>query len=148
MIVWYAEKYSDISFCTELTPVCTSQQHTFCQNKRKLPVVSTERKSHLSKLHFKIKIHSYSITEFKLWACSHDPWTTHCPLGQPIAPGQLTDPWGQLCLGTRSDACNYSHELFGATSRGGLPVAEVSFLHANRTQKLPKGKCNLTHAHY
>ena len=42
-----------------------------------------------------------------------------------------------------------------ATSRGGLPVvqhrvnclAEVTFLHVNRSQKLPGGKSNLAHAH-
>ena len=44
----------------------------------------------------------------------------------------------------------------GATSRGGLPVVQhrvtrlavVTFLHVNRTQKLPRGKSNLAHAYY
>ena len=79
--------------------------------------------------------------------------------GQLIAPGQLTDP-----------AVNFAsvhgltpvtvHMSFssppGATFRGGLPVvqhrvmrlAEVTFLHVNRTQKLPRGKSSLAHAHY
>ena len=33
---------------------------------------------------------------------------------QRIAPGQLTDPRGQLFLGARSDACNCSHEFLVA----------------------------------
>ena len=60
----------------------------------------------------------------------------HMIPGQLIASGQLTEPW--------------------ATSRGGLPVvqyrvtrlAEVTFLHVNRTQKLSRSKSSLAHAHY
>ena len=50
----------------------------------------------------------------------------HIIPGQLIAPGQLTDPGGQLCLGAWSDACNYSRVLRcpGATSRGGLSVVQ------------------------
>ena len=36
----------------------------------------------------------------------------HMIPGQLIAPGKLADPEGQLCLGARSEACNFSHELF------------------------------------
>ena len=79
--------------------------------------------------------------------------------GQLIAPGQLTDLGGLLCLGARSDACNCSHEFFvapWATSRGGLAVvqhqvtrlAEVTSLRVNRTQKLLRGKSSLAHAYY
>ena len=65
--------------------------------------------------------------------------------GQLIAPGQLTDP-----------GVNFASVHGLAPSRGGLPVvqhrvtrlAEVTFLHVNRTQKLPRGKSSLAHAHY
>ena len=51
-----------------------------------------------------------------------------------------------------------SFSLPWGISRGGLPfvqvqhpvtrLAEVIFLHVNRTQKLPQGKSSLAHAHY
>ena len=68
--------------------------------------------------------------------------------GQLIAPGQLTDPEVKIAS---------VHGLTpGATSRCGLHVvkhrvtrlAEVTFLHVNRTQKSPRGKNNFAHAHY
>ena len=45
--------------------------------------------------------------------------------GQLIAPGQLTDPGGQLCLGARSDVCNCSLEFFvapGQLREAGYPL--------------------------
>ena len=84
-------------------------------------------------------------------ACSHDPVTIHCP-GQLTDPGVNFDPVHGLTPVT----VHMSFSLPWATSRGGLPIvqhrvtrlAEVTFLHVNRTQKLPRGKSNLAHAHY
>ena len=78
--------------------------------------------------------------------------------GQLIAPGQLTDPGVNFASvhGLTPITVHMSFRCSGATSRGGLPVvqhrvtrpAEVTFLHVNRTQKLPRGKSSLAHAHY
>ena len=78
--------------------------------------------------------------------------------GQLIAPGQLTDPGVNFASvhGLTPVTVLMSFCCPGATSRGGLPVvqhrvtrlAEVTFLHVNRTQKLPRGKSSLAHAHY
>ena len=73
--------------------------------------------------------------------------------GQLIAPGQLTDPGVNFAsvVGLTPVTVHMSFRWHGATSRGGLPVvqhrvtrlAEVAFLHVNRTQKLPRGKSSL-----
>ena len=78
--------------------------------------------------------------------------------GQLIAPGQLTDPRVNFASmhGLTPVTVHMSFRCPGATSRGGLSVvqhrvtrlAEVTFLHVNRTQKLPRGKSSLAHAHY
>ena len=78
--------------------------------------------------------------------------------GQLIAPGQLTDPGFNFASvhGPTLVTVHMSFRCPGATSRGGLPVVQhrvtrpalVTFLHVNRTQKLPRGKSSLTHAHY
>ena len=78
--------------------------------------------------------------------------------GQLIALGQLTDPGVNFASvhGLTPVTVHMSFHCPGATSRGGLPVvqhrvtclAEVTFLHVNRTQKLPRGKRSLAHAHY
>ena len=60
--------------------------------------------------------------------------------GKLIVPGQLTDPG----VGERSDNCNCSHEFFVTPGK----LAEVTFLHMNKTQKLPRGKSSLAHALY
>ena len=82
-------------------------------------------------------------------ACSHDSGTAHC-LG-------ATDlPRGQRRLGAWSDVCNCSHEFLlapGQLREAGVQhqvtgLAEVTFLHVNLTQKLPRGKSSLAHAHY
>ena len=75
--------------------------------------------------------------------------------GQLIAPGQLTDPGVNFASvhGLTPVTVDMS---FSLPSRGGLPVvqhwvtrlAEVPFLHVNRTQKLPQGKSCLVHAHF
>ena len=75
--------------------------------------------------------------------------------GQLIAPGQLTDP-GVNVASVHGLTPVTVHMSFPAISRGGLPVlqhrvtrlVEVTFLHVNRTQKLPRGKGSLAHAHY
>ena len=79
--------------------------------------------------------------------------------GQLITPGQLTHP-GVNFASVHGLTPVTVHMSFsfppGTTSRDGLPVvqhrvtrlAEVTFLHVNRTQKLPRGKSSLTHAHY
>ena len=79
-------------------------------------------------------------------------------LGQLIAPVQLTDPGVNFASvhGLTPVIAHMSFSLPRATSRGGLPVvqhrvtrlAEVTFLHVNRTQKLPRGKSSLAHAHF
>ena len=78
--------------------------------------------------------------------------------GQLIAPGQLTDggvnfasvhgltpitvhlsfslPWGNL------------ERRLSVVQHRVTRLAEVTFLDANRTQKLPLGKSSLAHAHY
>ena len=78
--------------------------------------------------------------------------------GQLIAPGQLTDSGVNFALvhGLIPVTVHMSLSCLGATSRGGLPVvqhwvtcrAEVTFLHVNRMQKLPRGKSSLAYAHY
>ena len=78
--------------------------------------------------------------------------------GQLIAPGQLTDPRVKFAsvYGLTPVTVHMSFPFPGATSRGGLPVvqhpvtrlAEITFFHVNRTQKLPRGKSSLAHAHY
>ena len=77
--------------------------------------------------------------------------------GQLIAPGQLTDPGVNFASvhGLTPVTVHMSFSLPRATSRDRLPVvqhrvtrlAEVTFLHVNRMQKLPRGKNSLTHAH-
>ena len=69
--------------------------------------------------------------------------------GQLIAPGQLTDPGVNFASvhGLTPVTVHTSFRYPGATSRGGLPaVQHVTFLHVNRTQKLPRGKGSLAHA--
>ena len=78
--------------------------------------------------------------------------------GQLIAPGQLTDPGVNFASvhSLTSVTVHMSFRCPGATSRGGLPavqhrvtcLAEATFLHVNRTQKLPRGKSSLAHAHF
>ena len=78
--------------------------------------------------------------------------------GQLIAPGQLTDPGVNFASvhGLTPVTVHMSFRCPGVTSRGGLPVvqhrvtrlAEVTFLHVNRTQKLLWGNNSLAHAHF
>ena len=78
--------------------------------------------------------------------------------GQLITPGQLTDPRVNFASvhSLTPVTVHMSFRCPGATSRGGLHVvqhrvtrlAEVTFLHVNRKQKLPRGKSSLAHAHY
>ena len=74
--------------------------------------------------------------------------------GQLIAPGQLTD-LGVNFASVHGLAPVTVHISFslprGDFDRMGYRVtrlAEVTFLHVNRTQKLPRGKSSLAHAHY
>ena len=67
-----------------------------------------------------------------------------------MIPGQLTDRGVNFASvhGLTPVTVHMGFCCPGATSRGGLPVlqhrvtrlAEVTFLHVNRTQKLPRGK--------
>ena len=89
---------------------------------------------------------------------SHMSGPVHMIPGQLIAPGQLTDSGVNFASvhGLTPVTVHMSFSLLRATSRGGLPVvqhqvtrlAEVTFLHVNRTQTLPPGKSSLAHAHY
>ena len=84
----------------------------------------------------------------RLRTCPHDP-----------GGRQLTHPVVNLASGARSDNC--SHKFFVAPGQnwqlwGRLPIvqhrvnqlAEVTFLHVKRTQKLLRGKSSLARAHY
>ena len=78
--------------------------------------------------------------------------------GQLIAPGQLTDPGVNFASvhGLTPVTVHMSFSLSRGNFEGGLPfvqhrvtrLAEVTFFHVNRTQKLPRGKSSLAHAHY
>ena len=79
--------------------------------------------------------------------------------GQLIAPGQLTEPGVNVALvhGLTPVTVHMSFSLpRGNFERPELPVvqhrvtrlAEVTFLHVNRTQKLLRGKSSLAHAHF
>ena len=78
--------------------------------------------------------------------------------GQLIAPGQLTDPGVNFTSvhGLIPVTVHMSFSLPRGNFERGLPVlqhrvtrlAEVTFLHVNRTQKLLRGKSSLAHAHY
>ena len=61
------------------------------------------------------------------------------PRGHSLTPGSIH--------GLTPVTVHMSFSLPGATLRGVLPVvlAEVTFLHVNRTQKLPRGKSSLVH---
>ena len=79
--------------------------------------------------------------------------------GRLIAPGQLTDPGVSFASVHGLTPVTCSHEFFVAPGQlweaghplyntGKTRLAEVTFLHLNRTQKLPRGKSSLAHAHY
>ena len=84
-------------------------------------------------------------------------------LGQPIAPGQLTDP-GVNFASVHGLTPVTVHMRFSLprgnfvrqVTRCTTPVvqhrvtrlAEVTFLHVNRTQKLHQGKSSLARAYY
>ena len=86
-----------------------------------------------------------------LRVCSHDLGTTHCP-------GQLADPGVNFASvhGLTPVTVHMSFSLPRGNferrvTRCTTPVTrldEVTFLHVNRTQKLPRGKSSLAHAHY
>ena len=78
--------------------------------------------------------------------------------GQLIAPGQLTDPGVNFAsvhgltpvtvhMSFSLPRGNFERRVTRCTVPGN-PPAEVTFLHVNRTQKLPRGKSSLAHAHY
>ena len=78
--------------------------------------------------------------------------------GQRIAPGQLTDPGVNFASvhGLTPMTVHMSFFLPRGNFERRLPVAQhrvtrlavVTFLHVNRTQKLPRGKSRLAHAHF
>ena len=78
--------------------------------------------------------------------------------GQLIAPGQLTDHGVNFASvhGLTPVPVHMSFSLPRGNFERRLPVvqhrvnrlAEVTFLHVNRKQKLPRGKSSLAHAHY
>ena len=67
--------------------------------------------------------------------------------GQLIAPGQLTDP--RVNFASVHSLTPVTVHMSFLLARGNFErrVAEVIFLHVNRTQKLPRGKSSLAHAH-
>ena len=73
------------------------------------------------------------------------------PRGNSLTPGSTLP----RCMVWRLQLFTWVFSCPGATSRGGLSViehrvtrlAEVTFLYVNRTQKLPRGKNSLAHAH-
>ena len=74
--------------------------------------------------------------------------------GQLTAPGELTDPGVNFVSvhGLTPITVHMSFRCPRATSRvvqrWVTRLAEVTFLHVNRMQKLPRGKSSLAHAHY
>ena len=71
--------------------------------------------------------------------------------GQFIAPGQLTDLRVNFASvdGLAPVTVHISFSLpRGDFERRVTRLAEVTFLHVNRMQKLPGGKKSLAHAHY
>ena len=71
--------------------------------------------------------------------------------GQLIVPGQLTDLGVNFASvhGLAPVTVHISFSLpWGDFERRVTRLAEVTFLHVNRTQKLPRGKSSLAHAHY
>ena len=85
--------------------------------------------------------------------CRYYLGLVHMIPGQLIASGQLTDPGVNFASvhGLTPVTVHMGFRCPGATSRGGLPVvqhrvtrlAELTFRHVNRTQKLPRGKSSL-----
>ena len=84
------------------------------------------------------------------------PGPVHMTPGQLLNPGQVSDPGVNFASVYGLTLVTVHMNLPEATSRGGLPVvqhrvtclAEVTFLHVERTQKLPQGKSSLAHAYY
>ena len=71
--------------------------------------------------------------------------------GQLIAPGQLTGSGVNFASvhGLMPVTVHMSFSLpRGNFERRVTRLAEVTFLHVNKTQKLPWGKSSLAHAHY
>ena len=82
----------------------------------------------------------------------------HMTPGQLIAPGQLTDPGVNFAsvhglkpvtvhMSFSLPRDNFERRVTRCTTRV-TRLAEVIFLQVNRTQKLPRGKSSLAHAHY
>ena len=72
-------------------------------------------------------------------------------LGQIIGPGQFTDPKVNFASvhGLTPVTVQMSFSLpQGNFERRVTFLAKVTFLHVNRTQKLPWGKSSLAHAHH
>ena len=78
--------------------------------------------------------------------------------GQLIAPGQLTDRGVNFAsvhgltpvtvhMSFSLPRGNFERQVTRCTTPGN-PLAEVTLLDVNRTQKLPRGKSSLAHAHY
>ena len=82
----------------------------------------------------------------------------HMIPGQLIAPGQLTDPGVNFAslYGLTPVTVHMSFSLPRGNFERRLTIvqhrvtrlADVTFLHVNRTQKLPLGKSSLAHARY
>ena len=73
--------------------------------------------------------------------------------GQLIALGQLTDPGVNFAsVHVTPVTVHMSFSLprgsFERQVTRCTHLAEVTFVHVNRTQKLPRGKRSLAHAHY
>ena len=68
-----------------------------------------------------------------------------------MIPGQLTDPGVNSASvhGLTPVTVHMTFSLLrGNFERRVTRLAEVTYLHANRTQKLRRGKSSLAHAHY
>ena len=86
-----------------------------------------------------------------LRVCSHDPRTTH-RLGQLTDPGvNFTSVHGLTLVTVHMSFSlpqgNFERRVIVVQHRV-TRLAEVTFLHVNRTQKLPRGESSLAHAHY
>ena len=68
--------------------------------------------------------------------------------GQLIASGQLTDPGVNFASVHGLTPVTVHMSFLPIVQHRVTRLAEVTFLHVNRTQKLLRGKSSLAHAHY
>ena len=90
-------------------------------------------------------------SEFYLRACSHDPGTTHCPRATHLGVN-FASVHGLTSVTVHMSYLlplgNFERWVTCCATPGKPSLAEVTFLHVNRTQKLSQGKSSFARAHY